>query len=420
MSVEPWINWQFHKTPGHIDPRVIFTRAGIGRVTNRLGLVTPVPANTARYRFHPVSGLSEGLLVEAQRTNLLLRSEEFENAVWTATNLTVTANSTTAPDGNTTADTLAATVAGGKVAQAVTITAGRGIALGVYAKANASSWVILSLSDGTNTVDCWFNLAAGTTGTHTIGGSGGGFTLSFAQKWIEAQRNGWYLCALEVTSSVSTTIAATIAPTAADSTASATGNSLFAWGAQLEAESSLTNLSSYIPTTSATVTRSADNLILPVTSSQVALDRGTMIFEFVPRPVPLVIGGATVVLGGIGDTFSNTIYISRQGNTSLGVTYIPSGGASSTVSRTCACTPGTTYRFGVAWQPGRYAICIDGGAIAAGQNNIVPLASVARIAVGCAPWSTSSPNTLSNAVHRAFIYAPICVPDAALQQLTAP
>ena len=48
-----------------------------------------MPANTARYRFHPVTGLSEGLLVEAQRTNLLLRSEEFENAVWTATNLTV-------------------------------------------------------------------------------------------------------------------------------------------------------------------------------------------------------------------------------------------------------------------------------------------------------------------------------------------
>jgi hypothetical protein len=145
-----------------------------------------------------------------------------------------------------------------------------------------------------------------------------------------------------------------------------------------------------------------------------------MIFEFVPRPVPLVMGGATVVLGGIGDTFSNTIYISRQGNTSLGVTYIPSGGASSTVSRTCAFTPGTTYRFGVAWQPGRYAICIDGGAIAAGQSNIVPLASVARIAIGCAPWSTSSANTLSNAVHRAFVYAPICVADAVLQQLTAP
>ena len=129
---------------------------------------------------------------------------------------------------------------------------------------------------------------------------------------------------------------------------------------------------------------------------------------------------STNPIGGIGDTFSNTIYIWRQGNTSLGVTYIPSGGAGSTISRTCPFTPGTTYRFGVAWQPGRYAICIDGGAIAAGQSNIVPLASVARIAVGCAPWSTSSPNTLSNAVHRAFVYAPICVPDAALQQLTAP
>lgn len=420
MSVEPWINWQFHKTPGHIDPRATFTRAGIGRVTNRLGLVTPVPANTARYRFHPISGLSEGLLVEHQRTNLLLRSEELENVVWTATNLSVTANSTTAPDGTMTADTLTATATGGKLVQAVTITAGRGVAFGVYAKANASSWVILSLSDGTNTVDCWFNLAAGTTGTHTIGGSGGGFTLSFSQKWVEAQRNGWYLCALEVTSSVSTTIAASIAPAAADSTASANGNSLFVWGAQLEAESALTNLSGYIPTTSATITRSADNLILPVTSSQVPLDRGTMVFEFMPRPVPPVIGGPSIVLGGLGDTFSNTIYISRTGNTSLGVTYIASAGTSSQVNRICAYTPGTIYRFGVAWQPGRYAICIDGGAIAAGQSNIVPLASVARIAVGCAPWSTSSANTISNAVHRAFIYAPICVPDATLQQLTAP
>lgn len=102
----------------------------------------------------------------------------------------------------------------------------------------------------------------------------------------------------------------------------------------MEAESALTKLSSDIPTTSATVTRSADDLILPVTSSQVPLDRGTMIFEFVPRPMPAVSGGVAIVMGGIGDTFSNTIYISRIGATGLGVTYIPAGGISSQISRT--------------------------------------------------------------------------------------
>jgi hypothetical protein len=417
MSIEPWINWQFHKTPGLIDPRAGFSRAGIGRTINRLGLVAPVPANTARYRFHPVTGACEGLLVEPQRTNLLLRSEEFDNPTWTATSLTVTANSTTAPDGAATADTLAASGAGGKLTQAVTITAGRGIAFGVYAKANASPWVVLSLTDGTNTVDCWFNLVSGATGTHSLGGSGGGFSLTFSQKWIEAQRNGWYLCALEVTSSVATAVSASIAPTAADNTASANGNSLFAWGAHLEADATLTNLTSYIPTTSATVTRSADNLILPVSASQVPLDRGTMIFEFTVRPVPAASGGQSIVLGGVGDTFSNTLYIGRQGVTGVGYTYIQNAVGSNN-TKTCAWTPGTIYRYGVAWTSSRIAHCIDGGSITS-QALAGPFASMARIAVGCAPWSTSSAGTLSNTVHRAFVYAPICVTDAALQQLTA-
>ncbi len=84
-----------------------------------------------------------------------------------------------------------------------------------------------------------------------------------------------------------------------------------------------------------------------------------------------------------------------------------------------AWVPGTIYRYGVAWTSSRIAHCIDGGSITS-MALAGPFASVARIAVGCAPWSSSSAGTLSNAVHRAFVYAPICVPDAALQQLTAP
>lgn len=421
MSFEPWINFQFHKAPGWIDPRFSFTRASVGRTVNRAGQLVAVPANTARYRFNPLTRLCEGLWIESQRTNYLLRSEEFDNPVWTATNLTVTPNSTTAPDGTISADTLAATGSGGTIAQAVTITAGRGIALSLYAKANASSFLYAKLSDGTSTVECWWNLAAGAVGTSTSGSG----TCVFAQKLIEAADSGWYRCSLEVTTATSTTFTASFAPAAADNTVPAAGNSLYAWGAQLEAEGTTnTNPTSYIPTTSATVTRSADNLLMPVTAAQVPLDRGTMIFDIVARPLPPVTSGVSVVLGGIGNTsgFTDFLYISRNGPTGLAAAYSSTNnpGTPSQPSRVCLFTPGVTYRFGVTWQSNRIATSIDGGSVGVGTSNIVPLTQVGRIAIGCAPWSSSSAGTVGHCIFRAFQYAPHTVADAVLQQLTAP
>ncbi len=417
MSIEPWINWQFHKTPGLIDPRASFSRASTARTVSRTGALITKPANAARFRCNPVTGLSEGLLVEPQRTNLLLRSEELDNAAWTATGATVTANSTAAPDGTTTADRVAATATGGNLAQAVTITAGRGIALSVFFRANATAWAWMQITDGTNAVECWFNLADGVVGANTAGAA----TNVFSQKTIENMGGGWFRCALETTTVTSTGFTARFGPAAADSAAPASGNSLFAWGTQLEADAPLTNPTSYISTTSGTVTRNADNLRLSVTSAEVPLDRGTMVFDFVARTLPPLLGGQGVVLGGIGNTFDNTVYISRFGPTSLTVAYRSGGvGATGLPSRTCALVPGTTYRVGTTWQSGRIALCVDGAAVSVSTSGITPLASVARLAVGMGPWTASDSSNSGNAAMRAFLYAPHTVSDAVLQQLTAP
>jgi hypothetical protein len=414
MSIEPWINWQFHKAPGLIDPRASFSRASTARTVGRTGALITKPANAARFRFNPVTGLSEGLLVEQQRTNLLLRSEELNNAAWTATGATVTANSTAAPDGATTADTVAATAPGGNVAQAVTITAGRGIALSVFFRANATAWAWMQITDGTNAVECWFNLADGVVGANTAGAA----TNVFSQKTIEKMGGGWFRCALETTTVTSTGFTARFGPAAADSAAPASGNSLFAWGTQLEADSALNSLTSYISTTSGTGTRNADNLLLPVTSAEVPLDRGTMVFEWLQRPRPPSNGGQGLVLGGIGATFDNTIYPWRTGSTSLTISYRAGGVDAPGVTRTCAFAPGTIYRAGVAWAPGRLAFCLDGGVVTTGTAGITPFGSVARIGVGGGPWTAVASG--SGVVHRAFIYAPHTVSDAVLQQLTAP
>jgi len=39
--------------------------------------------NVARFDHNPVTGESLGLLIEEQRTNLVTRSEEFNDAAWT-------------------------------------------------------------------------------------------------------------------------------------------------------------------------------------------------------------------------------------------------------------------------------------------------------------------------------------------------
>lgn len=72
---------------------------------------SPYGVNTAaigvpRIEYDPETGQPLGLLTEETRTNLLLRSQEFDNAVWTKrSGSAITPNTTIAPDGTLTADT---------------------------------------------------------------------------------------------------------------------------------------------------------------------------------------------------------------------------------------------------------------------------------------------------------------------------
>lgn len=413
MSLEPWINWQFHKTPNYIDPRATFTRATAGSSVNITGAISNVKANTARYRFSPATQLAQGLLAEPQRTNLLLQSQDLDNITWTVTSLTVTANTLLAPDLTTTADTLTATGAGGTLAQTVTITAGNGIAVSLFAKAGASNFLYIKIA-GTVSVECWYNLSTGVTGTNTAGSG----TCVFRQKNIEDYGNGWYRCTLIVTTSTETSYTASFAPTAADNTPSANGNNIYAWGSQLESSGAVTWTTSYIPTTSSSVTRNADNLSIPVTSSQVPLDRGTMVFEWTEQVSPSWTSSSGAVWGGIGNTFDNTVYITPT-QTGIYATYRSNGIGNPLTFNTCSHNPGETHRYAVTWQPGRVAACADGGTVSVTLSaNIQAFASVARIAVGFAPFGSSSSASVSNLAHRSFMYMPDTVDDTVLQTIT--
>jgi hypothetical protein len=87
-----------------LDPRITFTRGGIGTYTGYDGLIKSAASNEARFDHNPLTGESLGLLIEEQRTNLLSYSENFDNATWIKGNSTITANAAIAPDGTMTAD----------------------------------------------------------------------------------------------------------------------------------------------------------------------------------------------------------------------------------------------------------------------------------------------------------------------------
>lgn len=163
-------------------------------------------------------------------TNIAQYSEQFDNAYWTKTNVTVTADNTEAPSGSTVADRIVETAvtAVHEVSRSFsTLTNSATYTLSLYAKQGERTWIALFITkkDGTTGI-AYFNLAAGTVGTTS------GVTAS-----IVASSNGFYRCVVSasvLTGATTPVVGYRLA--SADNTSSYLGvitDGLFAWGAQL-------------------------------------------------------------------------------------------------------------------------------------------------------------------------------------------
>jgi hypothetical protein len=195
------------------------------------------------------------LLIEEQRTNLLLRSEEFDNASWTKSATTVSANSTTAPDGTTTADKLVedSTNSGHSVFQNTSVVSGTTYTMSGFFKKGERNFGWLKFADGATNWGRCFNLNTG-----QVGNVVSGFTAPTAST-ITDVGNGWFRCTITMTAGASGTGGHDMGVMATDGTRVylGTGTSgIYIWGAQLEAGAFAT---SYIPTVASQVTRAADS-----------------------------------------------------------------------------------------------------------------------------------------------------------------
>jgi hypothetical protein len=87
------------------------------------------------------------------QTNLLTFSEAFDNAAWFKLNYSVTPNTTTAPDGTLTADTIVTTGGGGNVYEAATVTASTQYTFSFYALRGTATDAKYSIFNASGAVD---------------------------------------------------------------------------------------------------------------------------------------------------------------------------------------------------------------------------------------------------------------------------
>ena len=245
------------------------------------------------------NGTCPSLLVEPQRTNSCLWSEDFSNAAWIKLRLNVTANAITAPNGIATADKLIATAVNGDHTIFQTTTTGVAKTLSVYAKAGEYNYVFLGDNNDDNQ-GAFFNLSNGTISQNTS---------SYTAE-IEDAGNGWYRCSVSTTSWV--VGYAVICPSYNGTTVTFTGDGtsgIYTWGGQIENGSYAT---SYIPTTSASVTRNADVISKTGISSLIGQTEGTIFWDiYVDTPSAT---GHEDILNIDNGSFGNTIYFIKAAN----------------------------------------------------------------------------------------------------------
>jgi hypothetical protein len=288
------------------------------------------------------NGTCPSLLVEPQRTNELLYSQDISNtsgSYWfdgsSGGTATATANYATSPDGTQNATRLQLNQ--GPLysvwQQVIGTTSGTTYTYSIWLKAVSGTPTILFLYDGTANQNVtltneWMR--------YTFTFTGGTFAIARFGLWSSV----W---------------------------GTSTSADILAWGAQLEAGSYAT---SYIPTTSASVTRNADVISKTGISSLIGQTEGVMFVD-----LDWVNNGVDSVFATISDgTTSNRIHFGYAASGNFWYLYSEASGASQ-ANITFAAPSNGKYRLAIGYKLNDYAFYVNGTQIGVDTSASVPATS---------------------------------------------
>ena len=216
-----------------------FNRSGSATRINSQGLIETVASGVSRLNYPMIDGVVKGCphhILEPQRTNYVTYSNGFTDSSWLPTGATVVSG-VISPDGTSNAFTLSNTASSGIIQKAVSLTGLRVVS--IFAKKGTHRYLRIGAYGGTNSY-ANFDLE-------------NGVVADGVNANIEYYGNGWYRCICH--SADGTTGGVQIFPSNNTIGAATTNGSIQIYGVQLEQGSYPT---SYIPTTTSAVTRSAE------------------------------------------------------------------------------------------------------------------------------------------------------------------
>ena len=223
--------------PTNGDGDFTFARSGTATRVNQSGLIETVGNNVPRLEYS--DGGCPSLLLEPERLNLQTRSEEFDNSVWSVVRSSITPNDAISPSGLLNADKLVGTSGSSSyIFDSITVTNESIYTISVFAKYIDKEQFLINVFTQPGFAD--FNILNGTVTSN----SG-----TVTEPKIENYGNGWYRVSAKFTATADGGVNYGFFLN------NATNKSVHIWGAQFELGDFA---SSYIPTTTAIATRSAE------------------------------------------------------------------------------------------------------------------------------------------------------------------
>jgi hypothetical protein len=391
-------------------------------ITNYVPQLLTAASGVARFDHNPTTLESLGLLIEESRTNLVTYSSEFDNAAWTKTATTITANTIVAPDGTLSGDLSVADTSSAlhAVRATYTGTTTTTYSYSVYAKQASGSYefvIHFGASSGTptwssgNRATVRFNLLTGVV-VNTGSGVGNSTVISSS---ITPVGNGWYRCTfvfIPDTTGVSTsfTVGQIAAPTSQSVATAWTGDGYsgaYIWGAQLEAGAFPT---SYIPTVASQVTRAVDAASMTGTnfSSWYNQAEGTLYADASPQ-ASNALGYALFEVNDA--TATNRIGLFKLVTTGNASIAVRTGDVTQAGTNNGAWT--SSGKLAGAYAVNNFASVLNGGVASTDTSGTLPLVTQAIFGA-----RGDGANRLTGTI-RKIAYYPLRVTNAQLQGLTS-
>lgn len=269
-----------------LDGRITFTRGSGGTRVNSSGNIVTETNDVARFDYNPSTLAARGLLLEPARTNLVIQNQDFSQAAWNKTNVTI-GGSVTLPTGSTgTVNKLIETTAnsthGCDPGTALTIPASSTITISAYFKSAERGFGHIQWNNAGDTAAAWtsVNLSTGAVTqapTMIVG------TFTNMTSRVENAGNGWWRLIFTLTMDAVANGKPFMGVSTDGTTRSYTGvatNGIFCWGVQVEVGG---NATSVLLTTTASVARSADSAVMTSTNFSTWFNsavRGTLYASF--------------------------------------------------------------------------------------------------------------------------------------------